>query len=168
QPRRDQQQHREPHAHGERQAPQQPAPSPAANPVAAPEAPVEATARPAISAPHAVPGAAIVAGEFVREDTPAAAPPESAAPMPALGYAAAPVKLEWPSDLVQVESDPSKVKAVQESAEQQIPVPRQKRERAPLQPASEEPLVQIETRKNDVPVEVAAATAPSEHPAATP
>ena len=104
----------------------------------------------------------------MREDTPAAVPEESAAPLPAPGYAAAPVKLEWPSDLVQVESDPSKVKAVQESAEHQIPVTRQKRERPPLQAANEEPLVQIETRKHDAPADVAPAKAPSEQPTATP
>lgn len=64
------------------------------------------------------------------------------------GYApAVPVKIEWPSDLQQVESDPDKVKAAEQQPVQERAVPRPKRERSPQAPVSEEPLVQIETGK---------------------
>lgn len=63
------------------------------------------------------------------------------------GYApATPVRIEWPSDLQQVESDPEKVKMVEQDVVQQPPAsPRPKRVRQPLAPVKEEPLVQIET-----------------------
>jgi hypothetical protein len=57
------------------------------------------------------------------------------------------VELEWPSDLVQVESDPHKVKAVQQPEREASAAPRPKRERLPQPPVIEEPLVQIETQK---------------------
>ena len=68
------------------------------------------------------------------------------------GYAPVlPVKIEWPSDLVQVESDPGKVQAArQEEIEQQL-APRPRRVRQPVQPASSEPLVQIETQPSGPP-----------------
>ena len=67
---------------------------------------------------------------------------------PSAGYAPAePVKLEWPSDLMQVESDPGKVRAAEQEGDQELPAPRPKRMRQPLPPVSEEPLVQVETGK---------------------
>jgi len=64
------------------------------------------------------------------------------------GYVpAAPVKLEWPSDLQQVESDPGKVSAAQQEAVQEQQAPRPKRVRQPLPPVIDEPLVQIETER---------------------
>jgi ribonuclease E len=57
------------------------------------------------------------------------------------------VELEWPSDLVQVESDPNKVRAIQQVVPQADAAPRPKRERPPLPPVKDEPLVQIETQK---------------------
>lgn len=61
------------------------------------------------------------------------------------GYAPAePVRIEWPSDLVQVESDPGKVESVQQHEPAQH-APRPRRVRTPSQPVAEEPLVQIET-----------------------
>lgn len=82
--------------------------------------------------------------EVVREFAPSA--PKLAEPVPSgPGYAPAePIKIEWPSDLVQVESDPEKLPTVQPEPEQE-PVMRPKRVRPPVQAASEEPLVQIET-----------------------
>ena len=63
------------------------------------------------------------------------------------GYAPVqPVKIEWPSDLVQVESDPGKVQAVRQVEIEQQPAPRPQRVRQPAQPVSNEPLVQIETQ----------------------
>jgi hypothetical protein len=87
--------------------------------------------------------------EVVREFEPRAAEP--AQPVPSgPGYAPAePVKIEWPSDLVQIESDPEKVRPVEERGAGDQPVPRPKRVRQPAQVASEEPLVQIETSQAD-------------------
>ena len=76
-----------------------------------------------------------------RRNEPAAAPPET-------GYApAVPVKIEWPSDLQQVESNPDRVKAAQQEAAQEQPTLRPKRVRPQPAPVSDEPLVQIETDK---------------------
>jgi hypothetical protein len=89
--------------------------------------------------------------ERVREFQPRETATLEAAPAPApersAGFApAAPVKIEWPSDLQQVESDPGKV---QEAAHADDPreslAPRPRRVRQPRPQTSEEPLVQIET-----------------------
>ena len=84
--------------------------------------------------------------EQVREFSQQSAAQENAVPA-GPGYApVVPVKIEWPSNLQQVESDPEKIRLVQ----QQEPVseatePRPRRVRQVVQPVSEEPLVQIET-----------------------
>jgi len=66
------------------------------------------------------------------------------------GYApAAPVKLEWSSDLQQVESDPDRVRAAQQVVPAEPPAPRPKRVRPQSAPVVEEPLVQIETGPGD-------------------
>jgi hypothetical protein len=78
-------------------------------------------------------------------------PQETSAPQPASapGYApAAPLKIEWPSDLQQVESDPEKIQAVQQQTPQERATPRPKRVRQSVPSASDEPLVQIETDKS--------------------
>ncbi|MBI3044376.1 MAG: Rne/Rng family ribonuclease [Betaproteobacteria bacterium] len=118
--------------------------APAAEFVAAPVAPVTAAAMTNVSAPYSAPEQAPPAPsssfetERVSEFPPIETPRAAVAP-------AMPVKIEWPSDLQQVESDPDKVKAVQQEAPQQPQAPRPKRVRQPLAPLSEEPLVQIET-----------------------
>lgn len=62
------------------------------------------------------------------------------------GYApATPVKIDWPSDLQQVESDPGKIQAVQTEPERQPQAPRPRRVRQPAPRVADEPLVQIET-----------------------
>jgi ribonuclease E len=62
------------------------------------------------------------------------------------GFAPAePVKIEWPSDLKQVESDPDKVRSAEQEEVVQQALPRPRRVRQPAQPVIEEPLVQIET-----------------------
>lgn len=83
--------------------------------------------------------------ELVREFEPRA--PEPAQPVPSgPGYAPAePVRIEWPSDLVQVESDPGKVQTAEQEEIVQQPVQRPKRVRQPAHPLVDEPLVQIET-----------------------
>lgn len=83
--------------------------------------------------------------EQVREYPQSTATPRVTVPAGA-GYApATPVKIEWPSDLQQVESDPEKIRSVQQEAVEEAPAPRPRRVRQPSQPVSEEPLVQIET-----------------------
>jgi ribonuclease E len=89
----------------------------------------------------------------VRElEPPAALVTEPVASGPGPGVAvAAPVRIEWPSDLQQVESDPQKVASDQPEAEQQAPMPRPKRARQAAQPMDHEPLVQIETGADAAP-----------------
>jgi hypothetical protein len=55
------------------------------------------------------------------------------------------VKLEWPSDLVQVETDPEKVRESSSYIEVEAQ-PRERRERPAPITLSDEPLVQVETR----------------------
>jgi ribonuclease E len=81
-----------------------------------------------------------------RETLPAAEP---ARPSGA-GYApAAPVKIEWPSDLQQVESDPDKVRAAQSQEVEPEPAPRPKRVRQQQAAVDEGPLVQVETGRDE-------------------
>jgi hypothetical protein len=62
---------------------------------------------------------------------------------------AAPVQIEWPADLQQVESDPGKVSAAEQEMNSQPAAPRAKRVRQAPQVADEGPLVQIETGAAD-------------------
>jgi ribonuclease E len=85
--------------------------------------------------------------EIVHEPTPAL---ES--PPPAVQADAVPVvRIEWPSDLTQIETDPQKLQAALERAGPEEPPVRRKRERSPLPPMSDEPLIQVETRKPRLP-----------------
>lgn len=62
------------------------------------------------------------------------------------GFAPAePVKIEWPSDLKQVESDPAKVQTAQRQVIEEQPLPRSKRARPAAESVGNETLVQIET-----------------------
>jgi ribonuclease E len=74
-----------------------------------------------------------------------AAAPAAPAPTGAGFAPATPVKIDWPSDLQQVESDPGKVEAVQAEPERQPQAPKPKRLRQPASRVADEPLVQIET-----------------------
>jgi hypothetical protein len=77
----------------------------------------------------------------VFEPAPAVAPaPAAAAPAPK------PLKLDWPSDLVQIETDPEKRQAARVEAQPAEAALRVKRERPVLQQPVAEPLVQVETR----------------------
>ena len=71
---------------------------------------------------------------------------ESAAPVVAEPQRASTLKLDWPSDLVQIETDPEKVRAV--VVEEEV-APRPRRVRAVAAPVADEPLVQVETRKRE-------------------
>lgn len=112
-------------------------------------------AQPATSAPTELSALSVEAHQAPRP-----APVETVLSGP--GFApAVPVKIEWPSDLQQVESDPEKVKAAEQGVVQEEPAPRPKRVRPPQAPVIEEPLVQIETGQPE-------AAAPSaEHDATT-
>lgn len=59
------------------------------------------------------------------------------------------LKLEWSSDLVQIETDPQKAQGAATAATEEAPAPRPRRVRPATPPISEEPLVQVETRKPD-------------------
>ena len=62
------------------------------------------------------------------------------------------LKLDWPGDLVQIETDPQKVRPVEaEEAE----APRPPRVRRPAPSISNEPLIQVETRKRESETEAA-------------
>jgi len=88
---------------------------------------------------------AVFETETVREFQPREAAPMAATSGP--GFAPAePVKIEWPSDLKQVESDPEKVQTAQRHVIEEQLMPRPKRVRQAVEPVSNEPLVQIETQ----------------------
>jgi hypothetical protein len=75
--------------------------------------------------------------EVVREFEPRASEPAPQAPS-GPGYAPAePVRIDWPSDLVQVESDPAKLQTAGQEENLQQPVQRPKRVRQPMQPQIE-------------------------------
>jgi ribonuclease E len=116
-------------------APMTPPPAPvihAPEPVAAEPAFVE----PAVAALHAAP-------------EPVAVPQPPAAPVPPVAASAPvappPLKIEWPSDLQQVETKAERALAAQMSADDGAPK-RVKRMRPPAEPVANEPLQQVETR----------------------
>jgi ribonuclease E len=61
------------------------------------------------------------------------------------------LKAEWPAELVQVETDPGKVQPIQELED--LLGSRAGRTRPALLPVSDEPLIQVETRRREVPPE---------------
>ena len=137
-PARDQQQ-------GNRPETERPAPM-ARESVAAPAtAGLAGIAAQVVAGPELKPPPSAYEGEVVREFEPHA--PEAPQPVPSgPGIAPAePVRIEWPSDLVQVESDPGKIQSVQQKEFEQPQAPRPRRVRPAGQPVIEEPLVQIET-----------------------
>lgn len=62
------------------------------------------------------------------------------------------LKLEWPSDLVQIETDAEKARAALAPQEEERVVPYPQRVRPPPLPVSNEPLMQVETRGPDLPI----------------
>jgi hypothetical protein len=124
-----------------------PAPTPTARPEPLEQAPTaeEPTAREVVSEASQSP--APLVGSAPRYD---AAPARQEPPSPP-----APVKLDWPSDLVQIETDPQKARApAPHEEEEQAPPPRRAR---PAQRAvSEEPLVQVETHRREAPADAPA------------
>ena len=89
------------------------------------------------AAVETAPIAALVSGEVVHEDTPQGLGPTPGKPI---------LELDWQTDLTQIETDREKLQAAQARAhEEPPPAPPQKRERKPLPPLSDEPLIQVET-----------------------
>jgi hypothetical protein len=91
-----------------------------------------------------------VGAEAVSEIPPSSAPfvgsAPHAEPSPAVAVVtAAALKLEWPSDLVQVETDPHKAREAAAYVEAE-PVAHVRRMRPAPVPISDQPLVQVETR----------------------
>jgi hypothetical protein len=127
-----------------REQPQSPAPM-------AENAPsFEATAE-AEPVPEAAPPAEVARAarpEPVPEPAPApqAAPERAPAPQ-ASAAPAVPLKLDWPSDLVQIETDPHKAKAV--VVEEAPAAPRVRRVRPAPPQMPNEPLVQVETHTRE-------------------
>jgi hypothetical protein len=80
----------------------------------------------------------------VREYEPPAALESEPVPSGPGVAVAAPVQIEWPADLQQVESDPVKVSSAEQEMDSQPAAPRPKRVRQ-QQVVDEGPLVQIET-----------------------
>lgn len=87
--------------------------------------------------------------EFVNE-VPQTSAPIAFTPVAAPEPAPPPLKLEWPSDLVQIETDPAKAQAAASQQAQEQPAFRPRRVRPAPVPLSDGPLVQVETRKRDM------------------
>ena len=104
------------------------APAPQPEPVAQPEP----------AGPRAIEP---LAPRAIEAQAPPAAEPQAPAPQPA------PLKLDWPSDLVQIETDPHKAREV---VVEEAPVaPRVRRVRPAPAPVVNEPLVQVETHNRE-------------------
>jgi ribonuclease E len=82
---------------------------------------------------------------------PAAAPAPVAAPAPAPAPAAASVadlsEMLGSAGLTLAATDPEKLRAAQEAAAKVAPPVRKPRERKPLPPQADEPLIQVDTRQ---------------------
>jgi ribonuclease E len=149
----------QPHARGP-QAHREPGRPVEAERTAPPPAPVVGAAPAAsvvlaeVAAPVRAPDrAAPPPSSFETEQVREFAPREPVAAQPVAtgpGFAPAePVKIEWPSDLKQVESDPEKIQvALRQVVEEQPMQPRVKRMRPAAETVSNEPLVQIETQSS--------------------
>ena len=89
------------------------------------------------------------------------APRHEPAPVAEAAVTPAPasLRIEWPSDLVQIETDPQKARAAAAAAEEPEPVSRPRRIRPIPVRVPDEPLVQVETRKREAPVDAATPSA---------
>ncbi|NML63130.1 Rne/Rng family ribonuclease [Massilia sp. RP-1-19] len=137
------------------------APAPVAvEPIAAEVAPAPVAAEPSYAEPTIFtpdPVAELVAEPVAAEPAkveaaPAPAPvPVPAAVAPAAAAAPAPIadinELLGSAGLVMASTDPAKLRAAQEAAAQVAPPARKPRERKPLPPQADEPLIQVDTRQ---------------------
>ena len=113
----------------------------------APAAAPVAEAAPAVEAPAAVEVAPVQAAPVAAEAAPA--PVAAAAPAPAAA-AAAPLDLDavlGSAGLTLAATDPEKLRLAQEAAAKAVAPVRKPRERKPLPPQSDEPLIQVNTQR---------------------
>ena len=92
----------------------------------------------------AAPPSAIIAGEAVREVTPV---PSLEQTPPPLVRPDEVLKLDWQTDLTQIETNPEKRRAASAQAVEDAPESHPKRVRPPTAPLDEEPLLQVETHR---------------------
>ncbi|WP_292934008.1 Rne/Rng family ribonuclease [Noviherbaspirillum sp.] len=146
-------------------SPEEVAPAPVTEPAAEPvaesiSAPVAEPAPEPVAAQEIHPEPQPVPAPVVAEAAPEPAQPVEAPVTPTASPVAAPASvatepmpLEHLSDMLAVAgltlavTDPEKLRAAQEAASRNVPAPRVPRERKPLPPVSNEPLVQVETRR---------------------
>ncbi len=113
------------------------------------EAPQAAAVPPAPEVPTPEP---VTAAPVVEEPKVAAAPPAAAKPVAVpsqpkpVATPPAPLKLDWPSDLQQVETSKERLQAAAQASNDEGLPKRVKRVRPPVENVSEEPLQQVETR----------------------
>jgi ribonuclease E len=84
------------------------------------------------------------AGETVREESMSPSPADDA---PAAAKPETVLKLDWQTDLTQIETNPAKQKERAQALSDEAPPPRPKRVRPPIVQIEEGPLVQIETQR---------------------
>ncbi len=122
--------------------------------IAVPETPVDAptpspeVAPAPVAAPESAPAVVAQASLFAQETAPAPVPAPAPAPAP---VAAAPVAdlnaILGSAGLTLAATDPEKLRAAQEAAAKQAPPVRVPRERKPLPPQVDEPLIQVDTTR---------------------
>jgi ribonuclease E len=120
--------------------------------LAAPREPPAAAAAPVVVAPEAPPRLDELTRKAPAERVEEV--PQLTAPLRQATPGAPRLMLDWPADLVQIETDPEKLKSYRPAANDEEPRAQAHRTRPPLVPRSEEPLIQVETRRPDpAPVE---------------
>jgi hypothetical protein len=108
--------------------------------------------QPAAEVPPAAEEAVAVAQPEVRHEPRAEVQPEEAPRAQERPPALPELKLEWPAGLVQIETDPHKAETAAQGVADEAPPPRPRRARPAPVAVSEEPLVQVETRKPEATV----------------
>lgn len=111
-----------------------------------------AAPQPAAEEPLAAEEAVAVAQPEVRHQPPVEVQPEQAPLAQERPPALPELKLEWPADLVQIETDPHKAETAAQGVADEAPAPRPRRARPAPAAVSDEPLVQVETRKPEATV----------------
>jgi ribonuclease E len=108
--------------------------------------------QPAAEEPPAAEEAVVVAQPEVRLESRAELQPEETPRAQERPPALPELKLEWPAGLVQIETDPHKAETAAQGVADEAPAPRPRRARPAPAAVSDEPLVQVETRKPEASV----------------
>jgi hypothetical protein len=111
-----------------------------------------AAPQPAAEEPPAVEEPVAVAQPEVRHQPRAEVQPEETPRAQERAAALPELKLEWPAGLVQIETDPHKAETAAQGVADEAPAPRPRRARPAPAAVSDEPLVQVETRKPEATV----------------